>query len=156
MEPDKTPELPAQVWTMMQETLGYNEEEIEQFRQNPRNVKVVSKAMEMRAKTFVFEVVKSKGCLAGHKEGTKVFFTGNGLLISKWAPPRICTYALPMMTQMIFAMQELIYAGVDPNELCFNRAGCFDVGLKCGGWGNVVIEGRVLDREAAKALAQQD
>ena len=80
--------------------------------------------------------------------------TGDGNLISKWAPPRICVYALPAMAQAIFGMQELWYAGHDPNELCFRRAGCFDVGVRCGGWGNIVIEARCVDREEAKALAQ--
>jgi hypothetical protein len=29
----------------------------------------------------------------------------------------------------------------------FNRAGCLDVGLQCGGWGKVVVEISVRERE---------
>jgi hypothetical protein len=47
---------------------------------------------------------------------------------------------------MVFAANEMLYAGVDPNEMRFRRAGCFDVGLQCGGWGRVVLELRVEDR----------
>ena len=36
----------------------------------------------------------------------------------------------------------------DPNEMLFKRAGCFDVGLQCGGWGRVVMEIGVEDRKA--------
>lgn len=36
------------------------------------------------------------------------------------------------------------------------RSWCFDVGLDCGGWGNVVLECRVVSREEAAALHAQD
>ena len=42
-----------------------------------------------------------------------------------------------------------LYAGVDAAELTFRRAGCFDVGVRCGGWGNVVLEFSMRDREKA-------
>ena len=51
------------------------------------------------------------------------------------------------MDKMIFAANELFYAGVDPNEMRFKRGGCFDVGLKCGGWGHISLEIKVQDRE---------
>jgi hypothetical protein len=36
---------------------------------------------------------------------------------------------------------------VDPNEMCFKRASCFDVRIDCGGWGRVVLELRVEDHD---------
>ena len=56
------------------------------------------------------------------------------------------------MGQMIYAIHELWFAGIDPNQLCFKRAGCFDVGVQCGGWGHIVLEARVMDRDEAKKL----
>ena len=41
---------------------------------------------------------------------------------------------------------ELFYAGVDPNEMRLNRVGCFDVGVKCGGWGRIVLEVKMEER----------
>ena len=29
----------------------------------------------------------------------------------------------------------------------FNRVGCFDVGVRCGGWGRIVFEVRMEDRK---------
>jgi hypothetical protein len=29
----------------------------------------------------------------------------------------------------------------------FKRTGCFDVGVKCGGWGRIVMEIKVEDRQ---------
>ncbi len=132
--------------------LGYNDEETAMFKANPRNAKVLARAGEMRQKTIVFEVVKSRGCNSGHDVGTRFFFSGDGNLITKWAPKKVCAYALPNMAQAVFGLQELWYAGIDPNEMCFKRAGCFDVGVACGGWGNIIIEATVMDREAAEKL----
>jgi len=42
---------------------------------------------------------------------------------------------LHAITPQIFTVNELLCAGVDPNEMRFKRAACFDMGLECGGWG---------------------
>jgi hypothetical protein len=47
---------------------------------------------------------------------------------------------------MVFAANEMLFAGVDPNTIRFKRAGRFDVGLECGGWGRIVLELRVEER----------
>lgn len=44
------------------------------------------------------------------------------------------------------AANELFYAGVDPNGMRFRRVGCFDVGVRCGGWGHIVMELKMEDR----------
>jgi len=54
---------------------------------------------------------------------------------------------LNAIVPQIFAAKEFLYAGIDPNEIRFKRAGCFDVGIECEGWGRVVMEIRVEDRE---------
>ena len=41
---------------------------------------------------------------------------------------------------MIYTANEMLYAGVDPNEIRIKRASCFDVGIECGGWGRIVLE----------------
>jgi hypothetical protein len=40
-----------------------------------------------------------------------------------------------------------MYAGVDPNKMVFKRCGCTDVGVQCGGWGRIVMEARVEERQ---------
>lgn len=148
--------IPNQMWELMKQHLGYTDEEIELFKQNPRNAKVMATAPDMLKKTIVFEVVQSEGCNSGHTVGTRFYFTGDGNLITRMAPARVCVYAMPVMTQAIFGIQELWYAGVDPNELTFKRGGCFDVGVRCGGWGNIVLEAKLMDRKQAKELHEAD
>ena len=131
----------------MQKRLGYTDEEMKEFRKNPRNEDVLFKAPALMNKTIVVEVVESHGCNSQHKVGDKFYFDGAGNLITKLCPERICIYALSSASKLIFASNELFYAGVDPNEMLFNRAGCFDVGVQCGGWGHIVMEIRVEDRK---------
>jgi len=144
--------LPDQVWDLMKSHLGYSDEELELFKKNPRNARVMATALDMRQKTIVFEVVESHGCNSRHAVGTRFYFSGDGNLLTKMAPSMVCAYAMPIMSQAIFGIQELWYAGVDPNALCFRRAGCFDVGIRCGGWGHIVLEVKVMDRQAATEL----
>jgi hypothetical protein len=151
------PEVPEQVWKMVQNHLKYTDEEMALFRENPRNEKVMRTWPDMKAKTIVFEVVESTGCNSQHTVGTRFYLSGDGNLLTRMAPTKVCAYLLPLLTQGVFGMQELWYAGVDPNKLCFKRGGCFDVGVKCGGWGHVVIESKVMDRaEADRLFASTD
>jgi len=134
-------------WDFFQKHIGYSDEEMKAFKENPRNRDVISKAPALMNKSIVIEVVESKGCNSRHKAGDKFFFDGAGNLITKLNPSRICIYALSSMASLIFSANELFYAGIDPNEMRFRRAGCFDVGLQCGGWGHVVMEISVEDRK---------
>ncbi|MBT3255857.1 MAG: TIGR04076 family protein [Deltaproteobacteria bacterium] len=140
-------EIEQGVWDFMQNHLGYSDEEMKTFRENPRNADVLKKAAALMDKTIVLEVVESKGCNSQHKVGDKFYFDGAGNLITKMNPEKICIYALNSMASPIFVANELFYAGVDPNEMRFKRASCFDVGVQCGGWGQIVMEIRVEDRK---------
>ena len=123
------------VWGFFKKHLGYNDEEMKKFRENPRNEEILSKAPGLMNKTIVAEVVESHGCNSQHKVGDKFYFDGSGNLITKLNPKRICVYALSTVAPLIFTANEL------------NRTGCFDVGVRCGGWGRVVMEVRLEDRK---------
>jgi uncharacterized repeat protein (TIGR04076 family) len=133
-------------WKFFQQFLGYNDEEMALFRAKPRNAEVLAKAPELNQKTIVAEVTEAHGCNSQHKVGDRFLFDGAGNLLTNKSPRRICIYALQGLAGLIFATNELAYAGVDPNSLRFRNTGCFDVGVKCGGWGHIVMEVRVEDR----------
>lgn len=139
--------LDENAWKLFQERLGYSGEEMKRFRENPRNEDVLSKVPALMNKTIVAEVVESHGCNGQHKVGDKFYFDGAGDLLTKLCPKRICVYALSSIAPLIFTANELFYAGIDPNEMRFKRSGCFDVGVKCGGWGHIVMELKIEDRK---------
>jgi uncharacterized repeat protein (TIGR04076 family) len=129
-----------------QKHLGYSDEEMKIFKENPRNLDVLEKGPALMSKTIVMEVVDSHGCNSRHKVGDRFYFDGAGNLLTKLCPSRVCIYALSASHTGIFAANELIYAGADPNEMRFKRTGCFDVGVRCGGWGHIIMELKVEDR----------
>jgi uncharacterized repeat protein (TIGR04076 family) len=131
----------------IQKHFAYTDEEMKVFMDNPRNLDVLGKAPLFTSKTMVFEVVDAHGCSSQHKKGDKLCFDGAGNLLTKRSPDRICIYALSAAASLIFAAGELLMAGIDPNEMRFKRTGCFDVGVKCGGWGRIVMELKVEDRQ---------
>lgn len=133
---------------LIQNHFEYSDEEMQIFLKSPRNVDVFSKAGLFANKTIVLEVVDSQGCNSRHKKGDRLCFDGVGNLLTKHSPNRICIYALNAASNLIFAASELLMAGVDPNEMRFKRTGCFDVGVKCGGWGRVVMELKVEERKS--------
>lgn len=139
-------QIDERVWSLVQRHLGYSDAEINEFKEDPRNADVLAQAAALRDKTIVVEVVESHGCNSQHKAGDKFYFDGAGNLLTSLGPKKICVQALSAAAKLIFAAQELFYAGVDPNEMRFKRAGCMDVGLQCGGWGKVVLEIRVEER----------
>ena len=134
-------------WKIMQTHLGYTDEEMKTFREDPRNEDVLSKAPSLMEKSIVLEVVESHGCNSQHKVGDKFRFDGAGNLITKLSPKKVCVYALSAATPMIYAASELFYAGADPNGMRLKRAACMDVGVQCGGWGRVVMELSFLDKD---------
>ena len=137
---------PEQTWKFMQQHLGYTDAEMDLFRNNPKNAVVMEQGAALMQKTLVFEVVESCNCNTGHKVGDRIVFDGAGNLITKLNPARVCIYALSSVEKLIFAANELLYAGADPNAMCFKQTGCFDVGVRCGGWGHIVLELKVEDR----------
>ena len=139
-------DVDERTWALMQERLGYSDEEMALFRANPRNEDVLSKADQLIGKTMVAEVIESHGCNSQHRVGDKFYIDGAGNLISKRCPKRMCLFAMLPLAMLGFATHELIYAGIDPNDMRFKRLGCNDVGLKCGGWGRIVMELKIEER----------
>jgi uncharacterized repeat protein (TIGR04076 family) len=135
-------------WKALQGQLGFSDEEMTVFKANPRNEHVLSLARQQMNKSIVIEVVESRGCASKHKVGDKFYFDGAGNLITKMCPGRVCYSAIASSSNLIFAAVEMFYAGVDANNILFKRVGCPDVGAACGGWGHIVMELRVEDRNA--------
>jgi uncharacterized repeat protein (TIGR04076 family) len=136
------------VWKIVQEHLKYSNEEMEIFKANPRNEDVLSKTLIMLNRMIVAEVIESHGCDSGHKAGDRFYFDGRGVsLLTKLGPSKICIFALHSVALAMPAIAELTYAGIDPNKMRFKRFGCVDVGVRCGGWGHIVMEVKVEDRK---------
>ena len=134
------------VLQIIQKRLGYNKEEFELFKSNPRNIELIARYKELSKNNIVLKVVESKGCNSNHKVGDKFYFDYAGNILTDLCPSKICGYSLNSALMMVFAANEMIFAGVDPNKIRFKRASCFDVGIECGGVGRIVLELSIEDK----------
>lgn len=132
---------------IIQKRFNYNDNEIKEFNDNPRNEELLSLQKELSNKIIVLEVVKSKGCNSQHKIGDKIYFDAVGNILTDLCPKKICSYSLNSALMMVYTANEMLYAGIDPKEMRFKRSSCFDVGIDCGGWGNIVLELSVIDKD---------
>ncbi len=128
--------------------LEFTDEEMKVLMENPKNKQIISKAPDLMKKSIIVEVVKSHGCASRHTVGDKFYFTGDGNLLTKLCPSRICMPALNAAGGLVSRAVTLMWADQDPNKMLFNLAGCSDVGLECGGWGNIAMEIRIKDRNS--------
>jgi uncharacterized repeat protein (TIGR04076 family) len=131
---------PSELFDAIQTILNYNDEEMDVFKANPRNLQILSESRLLRLYTFTAEVVDAHGCACQHRVGQKIVINGNGSIASEKCPEAMCIYLLQALVPVVFGAQEFLYADMDPNRLKFKRVGCFDIGLRCGGLGHVTVE----------------
>ena len=136
-----------QLARIIQRRLGLEDQEFSIVRDNPKFQRLFENAVKGARYRLVAEVVESKGCHSGHVKGQKLVFDSAANLLTRECPERVCAFLMPNLTVLINAFFENLMNGRDPNEVMFNRTGCFDVGHACGGWGRVVLEMRAELRD---------
>ena len=135
-----------QIAKMIQKRLGLEDKEFQAIKDSPKFQRLFGNILKGSQYKLVAEIVESKGCHSGHGKGQRIYFDSAGNLLAREAPERVCAFLMPHLTVMINAFFENIMNGRDPNEVMFNRTGCYDVGPACGGWGHVVVEMRAEPR----------
>jgi hypothetical protein len=135
-----------QISRMIQKRLGLEEEEFQVIKNSPKFQRLFDNILSGSRYRLVAEIVESKGCHSGHIKGQKLVFDSAGNLLTREAPERVCAFLMPNLTVLINAFFENLLNGRDPNEVMFNRTGCYDVGPACGGWGHVIVEMRAEPR----------
>ena len=135
-----------QIPKMIQKRLNLEDSEFQAIKDNPRFQRLFDNILSGSRYKLVAEIVESKGCHSGHVKGQKLFFDSAGNLLTGEAPERVCAFLMPNLTVLINAFFENLLNGRDPNEVMFNRTGCYDVGPACGGWGHVIVEMRAEPR----------
>ena len=135
-----------QIAKMIQKRLGLEDKEFQAIKDSPKFQRLFDNILKGSRYKLVAEIVESKGCHSGYVKGQKIFFDSAANLLTREAPERVCAFLMPHLTVMINAFFENIMNGRNPNEVMFNRTGCYDVGPACGGWGQVIVEMRAEPR----------
>ncbi|MGE5839407.1 MAG: hypothetical protein ACM34H_05690 [Deltaproteobacteria bacterium] len=131
-----------QIARMIQKRLGLDDKEFQAIKDSPKFQRLFDHIAAGSRYRLVAEVLESKGCHSGHVKGQKLVFDSSGNLLTREGPERVCAFLMPNLTVLINGFFENILNGRDPNEVMFNRTGCYDVGPACGGWGHVIVEMR--------------
>jgi hypothetical protein len=131
---------------IVKKRLALEGEELTAVFENPKYQRLFENANKGSRYRLVAEVIASKGCHSGHVIGQRIIFDSAGNLLTRESPNRVCAFLMPNLAVLINAFFENLMNGRDPNEVMFNRTGCFDVGPMCGGWGHVQVEMRAQPR----------
>lgn len=127
---------------IIKQRLALEGEDLAAVLENPKFQRLFENVAKGSRYWLVAQVVASKGCHSGHRVGQRIVFDSTGNLLTRESPKRVCAFLMPNLTVLINAFFENLINARDPNEVMFNRTGCFDVGPMCGGWGHVQVEMR--------------
>jgi uncharacterized repeat protein (TIGR04076 family) len=127
-------------WKRFQEHMNYSDEDMEIFRSDPEKVKMVTTAPEFVKCRIIAEVIEAHGCHAQHKVGDKFVMDGNGQLISRECPEKMCVFAVAALQSPVNMIYERFMNHADPKHERTNTVQCSDIGLDKGGWGKVLMK----------------
>jgi len=127
------------LWKRFQAHMGYTDAEMAIFRSDPLKVKMVTETPEFVKNRIVAEVVESHGCHAGHKVGQKFVMDGNGQLITRECPEKMCIFALSALESPVNEVYERFINHSDPANERTKIVQCRDIGLDKGGWGKILM-----------------
>ena len=91
---------------------------------------------------MIAEVIEAKNCLAGHKKGDKYVFLASGFLLPEESTvTNFCLWAMASMLPYDLIVYDRLAEGLDdPTPKGWDRVHCHDVGLECGGLGQVLFK----------------
>jgi hypothetical protein len=94
------------------------------------------------------EVVSARHCNSGYAPGDKFVLDVDGNFIAKLCPKRLCVYLAAQLVVPVALINERLSEGLNPNQFHFMRmARCPDVGVECGGYGQVMLKVSVAPRQ---------
>ena len=120
-------------WVKFQQNMGYSDQEMAEFKADPRRRRAAETLVEANRKTVVAEVVASHGCAAGFKCGDTIEVSVAGVVKST----NVCLFALAPMTIHAAMAFDRVMEGLDPDGMWFNHFSCQDACFCNGSWGQV-------------------
>jgi hypothetical protein len=130
------------------ELVGYTEAELQHFRAGDPRVRQMERLGRAAARySIAAEVVKAQHCNSGYKAGDIFILDVDGNFLTKFCPPRLCVYLVSQIVVPVALINERLSEGLDPNQFHFmHQVSCLDVGVECGGYGEVRLEVKVVPR----------
>jgi uncharacterized repeat protein (TIGR04076 family) len=128
--------------------VGYTEAEMKLIREDDPRLRQINRLSRAAARYSIqAEVVRAKNCNSGYRVGDKFILDVDGNLVTKLCPPRLCVYAMSQLMVPVALINERLSEGLDPNQFHFAHfVRCPDTGIECAGYGEVMLEVKVVPR----------
>jgi uncharacterized repeat protein (TIGR04076 family) len=130
------------------ELVGYTAADLQYFQPGDPRVRQMEKLGRAAARySIAAEVIKARNCNSGYRVGDKFILDVDGNFIPKFCPSRLCVYLVSQMAVPVALINERLSEGLDPNQFHFmHQVRCLDVGVECSGYGEVMLEIKVVPR----------
>jgi uncharacterized repeat protein (TIGR04076 family) len=137
-----------QILTRYAERVGYNESDLRHLTEDDPRARHIQRLSQAAAKySIVAEVVESRHCSSGYKQGDKFILDVDGNFISKLCPKKMCVYLTSQLVVPVALINERLSEGLDPNQFHFmHQVRCPDSGVDCSGYGQVTLKVSVVPR----------
>ncbi len=128
--------------------VGYTEADLEQFQPGDPRLR----QMERLGRAAARYSIRSKWCgpvtaIRGIRRAIPLSWTWTAISSPSSARPRLCVYAISQLAVPVALINERLSEGLDPNQFHFmHQVRCLDVGVACGGYGEVRFEVKVVPR----------
>ena len=128
--------------------VGYTPEELEQFGPGDPRLRQIEGLSQAAGKYSIeAKIVSAKNCNSGYQEGDAFILDVDGNFITKLCPTRLCVYAMSQLMVPVALINERLSEGLDPNQFHFmHQVRCPDVGVECAGYGEIMMQVRVVPR----------
>ena len=128
--------------------VGYTEAELALFQDEDPRLRQMERLGRAAARySIAARVVRANNCNSGYQEGDTFILDVDGNFITKFCPSRLCVYAISQLAVSVALINERLSEGLDPNQFHFmHQVRCLDVGVACGGYGEVRFEVKVVPR----------
>ncbi len=90
---------------------------------------------------IIAEVVWEKNCAIKPKKGDKFVLNAGGILLPQESTiPIMCLWAIANFLPFVHIVYDRIAQGLDPSPVGWDSVKCSDVGVECGGMGEVLFK----------------
>lgn len=128
--------------------VGYTPEELEQFQPGDPRLRQIERLSEAALRYSIeAQVIDAKNCNSGYQAGDTFILEVDGNFITKLCPTRLCVYAMSQLVVPVALINERLSEGLDPKQFHFmHQLRCPDVGVDCAGYGEILMQVRVVPR----------
>ena len=128
--------------------VGYGDAERETIQEGDPRLRHIDRLARVAARySIAAEVVKARHCNSGYRVGDRFILDVDGNFLTKLCPPRLCVYLVSQLAVPVALINERLGEGLAPGPFHFmHQVRCLDVGVECGGYGEVMLEIKVVPR----------